>query len=209
MINNYTMHRMGNLSKHQLLLFSFITFSTLCLYAQEPTKEQIRKFGITSITTIDGDDRVKSIEVFNKEGELVKILDLNKSGDTLLRMHFIFHDGLLKEEVSYTTMGQVHRITRHQHDGSRRLIRSEYYNGEKRDGTTAYEYDPEGNKVKETKTSDTSGGSVTVFKYSDSRLSEERLRIARSEKTNVRVTNTMRKVALQKDEHATSFRTPR
>lgn len=166
------MRRLGNLAKRFLFLLIFFTFAAIYLYGQEPTKEQIKKFGIVSITTIDGDGQVKSIEVFNKEGDLAKILDLNE-GDTLLRKDFLFKDGLVQEETTYTTTGRIHRITKYKYDGKNALVRSESYDPDKLDGTTTFEYDQDGKKVKATTTSGTSGNSVTVFKYLDSRLSEE------------------------------------
>jgi YD repeat-containing protein len=167
------MRRLGNLTKRHLFLLNIFVFAAFSIYGQEPTKDQLRKFGITSITTIDGDGHVKSIEVFNKEGDLAKILDLNE-GDTILRKDFLFKDGLLQEEITYTTEGQAHRITKYKYDGGRALVRSESYNPDKPDGTLVYEYD-QGKKVKETATSGTSGNKVTVFKYLDSRLSEQEI----------------------------------
>ncbi len=86
------MRRSCNIARHRLFLLCLFIFAPSYSYSQEPTKEQIKTFGITSITTIDGDGRVKSIEVFNEAGELVKILDLNK-GDTVLRKSFLFKGG--------------------------------------------------------------------------------------------------------------------
>ncbi len=160
------------MAKSCLYLIILFVFAGFGLRSQEPTKEQIKTFGITSITTIDGDGRVKSIEVFNEAGELVKILDLNK-GDTVLRKSFFFKDGLLWEEITYTTSGQPHRITRHRYNDTKLLVSSASFDPDKPDGTTVYEYDQEGRKVKSTTTSGTTGNSVTVFKYVDSRLSEE------------------------------------
>jgi hypothetical protein len=148
-------------------------FLTTILYGQEITKEEIVTFKIKSITTIDPDDRVKSIDVYNDNGDIVKIND-KQNDEIILRKEFIYNpDGLLTEERTYNTDGNVHRISKYIYDSKNQLIKEDSYNPDEIDVTYTYEYDGSGNKVKETKRSGTMGNSVTVYKWLGKQLIEE------------------------------------
>ena len=78
-------------------------FLTTFLYGQEITKEEIVKFRIKSITTIDGDDITKSIDIYNDKGDIVKIND-KRNGEIKTRKEFIYNDDfLLTEERTFNT----------------------------------------------------------------------------------------------------------
>jgi hypothetical protein len=143
-------------------------FLTTFLYGQEITKEEIIKFKIKSITTIDADGRVKSIDVYNDKGDIVKINDKQKD-EIKIRKEFVYDTtGLLREERTYNTDGNIHRISKFIYNTKNQLIKEESYNPNKIDATSIYEYDENGNKVKVT-----TDNSVTVYKWLGNQLIEE------------------------------------
>jgi hypothetical protein len=150
-----------------------IIFLTTCLYGQEITKEQIAKFKIKSITTIDGDDITKSIDIYNDKGDLVKIND-ERNGEIKIRKEFIYNDNfLLTEERTFNTEGEIHRVSKYTYNTKNQLVKEESLNPDEIDLTWTYEYDEAGHKVKATKASGTMGNGVTIYKYSGNQLTEE------------------------------------
>ena len=159
---------------NRLLLTFWAIFMTTVLYGQQITKEEIRKFKIKSITTIDADGRVQSIDLYDSDGDLVRVDDKGDDGKVYTRKELHFNDQkLITEEVTHTADGRIHRIMKFLYNDKNQLTRKESYNPNKVDGTWTYEYDPEGHKIRETKSSGTMGNSVTVFKYLGMRLIEE------------------------------------
>lgn len=148
-------------------------FLTTILYGQEITKEEIVKFKIKSITTIDGDDHIKSIDYYNTTGDLIKIGE--KDGDEIrIRRQFIYKNQLLTEERALDYKGDVLRTTKYYYNSKSQLTKKENVASDNSvDGTWTYEYDESGNKIKETKKSGTMGNSVTIFKYLGKQLIEE------------------------------------
>jgi len=148
-------------------------FLTTILYGQEITKEEIVKFKIKSITTIDGDDLIKSIDYYNTTGDLIKIGE--KDGDQIrIRRQFIYKNQLLTEERALDYKGDVLHTTKYYYNSKSQLTKKENVASDNSvDGTWTYEYDESGNKIKETKKSGTMGNSVTIFKYLGKQLIEE------------------------------------
>src|SRR5687768_7187370 len=158
--------------KHLRLTMGTI-FLTTILYGQEITKEEIAKFNIKSVTTIDGDDIIKSIDIYNDKGLLIKIND-RKSGEIRIRKEFVYNDNsLLTEERTFNTEGKIHRISKYTYNAKNQLIKEESYNPDEIDLIWIYEYDETGNKLKATKASGTMGNSMTVYKYSGKQLIKE------------------------------------
>ncbi|MBT1705432.1 hypothetical protein [Chryseosolibacter indicus] len=148
-------------------------FLTTFLYGQEITKEEIVKFQIKSITTIDGDDIIKSIDIYNDKGDIVRIND-KKNDEIKTRKEFIYNDNsLLTEERTFNTEGRIHRISKYTYNTKNQLVKEESFDPDKIDLTWTYEYDETGNKIKATKASGTMGNSVTLYKYSGKQLIEE------------------------------------
>jgi hypothetical protein len=143
-------------------------FLTTILYGQEITKEDIVKFKIKSITTIDADDKVKSIDLYNYNGDIIKINDKQNDGIKLRKEFTYDTTGLLIEERTYNTDGKIHRISKYIYNSENQLIKEESYNRDKIDATITYEYDGNGNRVKEI-----TSNSVTVYKYMGKHLIEE------------------------------------
>jgi hypothetical protein len=150
-----------------------IIFLTTSLYGQEIAREEIVKFKIKSITTIDGDDDVKSIDYYNDNGDIVKIGDKDEDEITL-RQEFVYNSSnLLTDEKTFNPNGKLHRLTKYTYDANNRLVKKESYNPDKVDVTWTYEYDETGNKIKEVQKSGTMGNSVTLFKYLGKQVVEE------------------------------------
>jgi YD repeat-containing protein len=137
------------------------------------TKEEIVKFKIKSITTIDGDDHIKSIDYYNTTGDLIKIGE--KDADEIrIRRQFVYKNQLLTEERALDYKGDVLHTTKYYYNSKSQLTKKGNVASDNSvDGTWTYEYDESGNKIKETKKSGTMGNSVTIFKYLGKQLIEE------------------------------------
>lgn len=160
------------MNKHLRLTLGTL-FLTTILYGQEITKEEIVKFKIKSITTIDGDDHVKSIDYYNPTGDLIKIGE--KDEDKIrTRRQFIYKNQLLTEERALDYKGDVLHTNKYSYNSKSQLTKKENVSSDNTvDGTWTYEFDESGNKIKETKKSGTMGNSVTIFKYLGKQLIEE------------------------------------
>jgi hypothetical protein len=148
-----------------LLLYANI----LC--AQEITKADILKFKIKSITTIEEDGSIKSVNQYNEQGDIVMVYD-KKDDELKLREDFNYNEkGSVLINSVYNTDGSVFQLTKYFYDSIERLVRSEQYNWKNSlDVVKTYEHDTNGNKIKEIRNSKTSGNTVTVFGYENSRL---------------------------------------
>jgi hypothetical protein len=148
-------------------------FLTTILYGQEITKEEIVKFKIKSITTIDGDDHVKSIDYYNTNGDLIKIGERDED-EIRIRRQFLYKNQLLTEERALDYKGDILHTTKYYYNSKSQLTKKENVASDNSvDGTWTSEYDESGNKIKETKKSGTMGNSVTIFKYLGKQLIEE------------------------------------
>jgi hypothetical protein len=148
-------------------------FLTTFLYGQEISKEEIVKFKIKSITTVDGDGKIKSIYFYNERGDIIKIGD-DDNGKTQTRREFIYDNNKrLTEEKTFTSEGDVHHRDKYFYNSKDHLIKKESSDSNGSiDATWTYEYDENGNKIKETQKSGTIGNSVTKFKYVNGQLTE-------------------------------------
>jgi antitoxin component YwqK of YwqJK toxin-antitoxin module len=148
-------------------------FLTTLLYGQEISNEEILKFKIKSITTIDSDGKIKSINFYNDRGDIVKVED-NNQGRTETRKEFIYDSsGNLMEEKTFSSERKIHHVEKYSYSLKNLLVRKEYIDSDGSiDATWTYEYDESGNKVMETQKSGTMSNSVTKFKYLDGRLIE-------------------------------------
>jgi hypothetical protein len=149
-------------------------FLTTILYGQEITKEEIAKFKIKSITTIDGDDHVKSIDYYDPTGDLIKIGEKDEN-EIRIRRQFIYDKNkLLTEERALDYKGEILHTNKFYYNSKSQLTKKENVDSDNSiDGTWTYEYDESGNKIKETKRSGTMGNSMTVYKWLGKQLIEE------------------------------------
>jgi YD repeat-containing protein len=148
-------------------------FLTTILYGQEITKEEIVKFKIKSIMTIDGDDHVKSIDYYNTTGDLIKIGEKDED-EIRIRRQFLYKNQLLTEERALDYRGDILHTTKYYYNPKSQLTKKENIASDNSvNGTWTYEYDESGNKIKETQISGTMGNSVTIFKYLGKQLIEE------------------------------------
>jgi hypothetical protein len=153
---------------HLKLTLAAIFVSTI-LYGQAITKEEIIKYKVKSITAIDENEAVKSIEYFNDNGEIVRIDD----NDEKTRKEFVYDSNrLLTEERTYATDDTTNKIMKFDYDKIGQLIKRELFSDGKVTTTWIYEYDHNGNRIKESQ-SGTMVNSVTVFKYEGSKLIKE------------------------------------
>jgi len=148
-------------------------FITTLLYGQEITKDEIVQFKIKSITTVDSDGKIKSIDFYNDRGDKVKVGD-DDNGRTETKKEFIYNsNGNLTEEKTFSSEGQIHHVDKYSYNSKNLLIKKEFIDSDGSiDATWTYEFDESGNKIKETQRSGTMGNSVTKFKYVDGRLTE-------------------------------------
>lgn len=156
------------MNNHLRLTLATIFLSTI-LYGQGITREEILKYKIKSLTAIDENEIVKSIEHLNDNGEIVRIDDNDKK----TRREFVYDSNrLLVEERTYTTDGGIEKIMKFFYNETNQLVKSELFNHGKVTATWTYKYDQNGNREKESQ-SGTMGNSVTVFKYEGTQLIKE------------------------------------
>jgi len=148
-------------------------FLTTILYGQAVTKEEIVKFKIKSITTVDSNGKIKSIDFYNEHGDIVNVGD-DDNGRTQTKKEFIYDNNKrLTEEKTFTSEGQVHHRDKYSYNSKDQPIKKESSDSDGSvDATWTFEYDENGNKIKETQKSGTMGNSVTKFKYVNGQLSE-------------------------------------
>jgi hypothetical protein len=156
------------------ILSGILLLYTNILCAQEITKADILKFKIKTITTIEEDGSVKSVNQYNERGNIVMVYD-KKDDELKLREDFNYNEkGSVIINRVYNTDGSVFQLTKYFYDSIERLVRSEQYNWKNSlDVVKTYEHDTSGNKIKEIRDSKTSGSTVTVFNYENNRLIEE------------------------------------
>ena len=153
-------------SKIFLILLSFfiVQFSV----GQEIGKPDIAKFKIKSITTIDGDGKIKHTEFYNKKGDFIKQGSLNENKQLQIDRELFYNDSSqLIEERTYTNSGDINTTSKYYYNNKNQLIKKEYIQFSEVSATWTFEYDEKGNKFSETKTSGTMGNSVTKYKYND------------------------------------------
>jgi hypothetical protein len=148
-------------------------FLATSLYGQEISKEEIIKFKIKSVTTVDSDGKIKSIDFYNDRGDIVRIGE-DDNGRTETRKEFVYDKkGTLIEEKTFSSSGKIHHVDKYYYNSKNQLVRKEWIDTDQSiDATWAYEYDEKGNKVRETQESGTIGNSVTTFKYVNGQLTE-------------------------------------
>ena len=154
-----------------LLLTLVTTILATRLFSQEITKEEIVKYKIKSITISNSDERTKSIEYFNDQGDIVKIGD-QTDGDILVRKEFVYENNrFLMQEKSYTTEGKILGTVNYQYNSNNQLIKKESLDAENKVNIAwIYEYNDVGNKIKETQKSGAMSNIVTTFKYDEQLL---------------------------------------
>lgn len=147
-----------------LLCFFLAKFSV----GQETSKSDIVKFKIKSITTIDGDGKIKYTEFYNDKGNFIKQGSLNDNKQLQTDREFFYNDSLqLIEERTHTSNGDINSTSKYYYNDKNQLIKKEYIQFSEVSATWTFEYDEKGNKISETKTSGTMGNSVTKYKYDD------------------------------------------
>ncbi len=156
-------------SKIFLILLSF--FLVQVSVGQEISKSDIVKFKIKSITTIDGDGKIKYTEFYNDKGDFVKQSSLNKDQTFHIDRELFYNDSLqLIEERTYTTNGDINSTSKYYYNNKNQIIKKETISNDAIDATWVYDYDANGNKISETQTSGIMGNSVTKYKYDANNL---------------------------------------
>lgn len=161
------------MNNHFTLTLGTIFLSTI-LYGQEITKEDIVNFKIRSITTIDGDNQVKSIDYFNGAGDLIKVGEKNKDAVRIRGLFVYGKNKLLTEERVLDYKGHILHTNKFYYNAESQLTKKESVDSDNSiDATWTYEYDDSGNKIRETKKSGTMGNSVTIYKWLGNQLIEQ------------------------------------
>jgi hypothetical protein len=153
--------------KLKVLLIAYICIVQISL-AQNINKYDIIKFKVKSITTIDGDGRIKFTEYFNDKGDLIKKTSPNDGQTTQIDRELFYNDSsLLLEERTYTSNGDINTIWKYSYNSKNQLEKKESIFNNNVDASWIYQYDLRGNKISEIQASKTMGNSITKYKYDD------------------------------------------
>lgn len=137
---------------------------------QEIWKEKIIKFKIKSVTSINSKGRVKSKYFYDDFGNVSRI----ESNSDSVTVRVLIYDSARKliEKRIINSKGQIYRFITYFYNSSGQLIKMDWTDSDKRsEGTWTYDYDRDGNKIKETQESKLLGYKVTKFTYVNGRLS--------------------------------------
>ncbi|MGL4632232.1 MAG: hypothetical protein ACRCVT_13605 [Leadbetterella sp.] len=149
-----------------ILLFTFYLFVTSPILGQAISKPEIIKFKIKTIKTIDEDGKVEKIEYFDENGNVIKKGSFSEDNKIQIEEEYLYDtDAKIVEERKYDFQGKIHSTTKHFYNRSNKLIKSQMEQFDKIEATWIYEYDENGNMIIETQTSESSGNSITKFKY--------------------------------------------
>jgi hypothetical protein len=155
------------------ILFQFILICLLSItsFGQEISKEEIIKFKIKSITTIDSDGKIESVKFYNDKGNFTKKSSSSEENKLHLEEEFFYNDSSqIVEKRKYDYKGEINTTTKYFYNKKRQLIKTELGNSRDIDATWTYEYDEKGNKLTEMQKSGTMGNSITKYKYNTNNL---------------------------------------
>mgnify|MGYP003624897056 CR=1 FL=1 len=154
----------------KIVLIIIILLQTNFVSSQEISKTERIEFEITKIESYDGENNLERINLFNKNGDLIKIID----GEKEVQKEFIYNNKKqLLKEIRYNSNGKIHNTIKHFYNPKNQLIKKELTDS---DGKTndfwTFEYNEKNELFKETKKSETGTNSITEFKYNNSKLVE-------------------------------------
>jgi hypothetical protein len=154
--------------KSKIFLILLSLFLVQVSVGQEISKSDIVKFKIKSITTIDGDGKIKYTKFYNDKGDFVKQGSLNDNKQLQIDRELFYNDSSqLIEERTYTSSGDINTTSKYYYNDKKQLSKKEYIQFGEVSAVWTYEYDDKGNKISETQTSGTIGNSLTKYKYDD------------------------------------------
>ena len=157
-----------------ITLTLLILLSTSTVFGQEFTKADIIRHRIKSITILDEQGEVKKVSHYNEHGDLISTGTKVPAG--LLKTKELFYNDhkLLTEERNYNPIGNIHFTHRYSYNSKRQLVKKESIDSENKVvASWNYEYDKDGNLVKETQNSLEEGNNFTRYKYHKGKLTEE------------------------------------
>lgn len=176
-----------------------LSFSLVCTaFSQEISKEDIVKFKIVSITTFDSDKKVKSIDSYTKNGDIISQSCPTINGKIQISKRYFYNDSnQLVAERSYNAVDDLTSEFRYFYNTKNQLVRKEFgWQGGDNYTTFTYEYDAKGNKIEEIYTSKTSINTSIKFKYDDNNLliqeDKSNALIGQEEKVNYKYSDKMK-----------------
>lgn len=149
------------------LLLLYLTFAiSIYSFGQEISKNEILKFKIKSIKTIDEDGTITNINFYNQHGNIFKQSSPNADHKIIINKEFIYDDNdKLIQERTFDFKGDNNLEINHIYNNVNQLIKSELIQNNEIGTTWLFEYDKNRNKIKETQTSKTMGNSTTKYTY--------------------------------------------
>jgi hypothetical protein len=158
------------------LTIATVLLSTF-LYGQEVSKKDIVEFKIKSITTIDGDDHVQSIDYYDEAGDLIKIGRKGDDNSTEIWKVFIYDKSkLLTEERFLKSNGEIDKWIKYTYNSKLQLSKKEMVESDNQvSALWTYENDTNNNRTKETKRSGLIGNGETVYTYLGNQLLQEEI----------------------------------
>ncbi|HEY5823185.1 MAG TPA: hypothetical protein VIT44_02395 [Cyclobacteriaceae bacterium] len=161
------------MNNHLILTFATVLLTT-ALYGQEISKNDIVKFKIKSITTIDGDNHVQSIEYYDEMGDLIKEGRKDDDGNTEIWKVFIYDKNKKMIEERFLNNGDIDKWIKYSYNSSSQLTKKEMIESDNQvSATWTYENDVNNNRTKVKKKSGTIGSGETIYTYSGKQLIQE------------------------------------
>jgi YD repeat-containing protein len=163
---------MKSLANVTLTLLILLSISTV--FGQEFTKADITRHRIKSVTTFDEQGVIKKVSHYNEHGDLIST-GTAAPGGLQKTKELVYNDHkLLTEEKNFNPLGNIHFTHRFSYNSKRQLVKKESIDSdEKVVSTWSYEYDNDGNLIKETQNSAEEGNNFTRYKYHKGKLTEE------------------------------------
>ena len=112
-------------SKIFLILLSF--FLVQVSVGQEISKPDIVKFKIKSITTIDGDGKIKYTEFYNDKGNFIKQGSLNDHKQLQIDRELFYNDSSQPiEERTYISNSDINTTSKYYYNDKNQLFKKEF-----------------------------------------------------------------------------------
>ncbi len=154
----------------KIALIIIILLQTNFVSSQEISKSERIEFKIKKIESFNGEGNLERTNLFNENGELIKVFD--REGK--IQKELIYNDKKqLLKEIKYNFNGKILNSIKHIYNPKNQLVKKELTDsGGKTNAFWMFEYNGKNELIRETKKSETATNSTTEYKYKNSKLVE-------------------------------------